>query len=151
MRLLLSLLFIGLSTAFLNRGKPSIGPKSTEKSQEFHPNQLPSQHVNSLKVMMSNQPTNWFSSFQKPKSSPVSAVKKFETTVIPQNYNVAIGSALLGFLIYFASHDLSSTVFFVLFGVFLALQTSKVRFLFDDEAIEVVVQKGDRLDKTRYL
>lgn len=87
---------------------------------------------------------NFFSSLLAPKPKQPSKKPeppKLPTIVVPKNYNVAIGSLALGFFGYTVLQNAIFSGFFVLLGVFLSIQTGKIRFVFDNEAMEVCVLK----------
>lgn len=62
---------------------------------------------------------------------------------IPKNYNVAIGSFTTSAALIFGVHNLIAGIPFGLLGLLLIIQTGKVRFVFDKEAMEVFVAKKD--------
>eukprot|EP01040_Poterioochromonas_malhamensis_P011025 gene11025-12017_t len=97
---------------------------------------------------------NIFSFFTSQKSSPAQPQKpKFPTLTVPPNYNVALGClAIAGVCAVTKNYGAAVPLGFI--GSFLYVQTGKIRFLFDDEAIEVVVSKKaesgeEKLSQTR--
>lgn len=62
---------------------------------------------------------------------------------IPKNYNVAIGSFATSAALIFGIHNIIAGIPFGLLGLLLIIQTGKVRFVFDNEAMEVFVAKKD--------
>lgn len=64
----------------------------------------------------------------------------FPTIVVSNNYNVAAGCLALS-VPSIAADNIGLAAFFILLGGFLTLQTSKIRFVFDNEAMEVCVLK----------
>lgn len=72
---------------------------------------------------------------------------------IPKNYNVAIGSFATASALLLAAHNIIAAVPFGLLGLLLIIQTGKVRFVFDKEAMEVFVakkdDKGDEVNASR--
>lgn len=62
--------------------------------------------------------------------------------VIPKNYNISIGAITLGVLVATLAHNLAIGGLFGLIGFFLFIQTGKVRFVFDDQALEVLIAKS---------
>eukprot|EP01031_Cornospumella_fuschlensis_P041239 gene41239-50331_t len=94
--------------------------------------------------------SSWFPSLsKKPSVAPVVPIKKYESLTVRPNYNVAFGSLAIGLGALF-SQNLIAGAFFALVGVFLTIQTGKIRFLFDNDSFEVLVQRNeDNLEKTR--
>ncbi len=108
---------------------------------------LPSRSLSNTKHSL-NMMKNWF---QPKPSTPTKPFKRFESIVIPPNYNVAFSCLGLGAVIAVCLQNYLLGGFLLVLGAFLMLQTGKVRFLFDEDAVEVVVDKGTgNLDKTRY-
>ena len=72
---------------------------------------------------------------------------------IPKNYNVAIGSFATCAGLAFGLHNIIAAIPFGLLGLLLIIQTGKVRFVFDNEAMEVFVarkdEKGEELNASR--
>jgi hypothetical protein len=68
--------------------------------------------------------------------------QKGDVVTIGSNYNVALGSALLTAL-GAANQNWVATVIFGLLTALFFIQTGRVRFTFDDEAMEVFVLKKD--------
>ena len=64
-----------------------------------------------------------------------------EAIVIPQNYNVALGFAISSAAISLGANNLALGVPVGLIALLLFVQTGRVRFAFDDEALEVLVAK----------
>ena len=83
----------------------------------------------------------------------LSLVEKSTSLTIPKNYNVAIGSFATSAALLFGLHNLIAAVPFGLLGILLIIQTGKVRFVFDKEAMEVFVakkdDKGDEINASR--
>jgi Protein of unknown function (DUF3119) len=83
----------------------------------------------------------------------LSLVEKSTSLTIPKNYNVAIGSFATSAALLFGAHNLIAAVPFGLLGILLIIQTGKVRFVFDKEAMEVFVakkdDKGDEINASR--
>eukprot|EP01038_Epipyxis_sp_PR26KG_P008236 gene8236-11146_t len=76
---------------------------------------------------------------------------KFDTIVIPKDYSVAIGAVALS-IAFAGLHQYFVAIPIGLIGLFIGRQTGKVRFVFDDEALEVLVAKDgsdDKLVQTR--
>lgn len=88
------------------------------------------------------------------KNSPSNNNKpKYPTIVVNKNYNVALGCLGLAGAAFVTNNTPLAAGLGVL-GGFLFLQTGKIRFVFDDEAMEVCVLKSDSdaeqlLTKTR--
>jgi hypothetical protein len=75
--------------------------------------------------------------------------KVTEVTVIPPNYNVPIGALSLSALS-LSTGNLFAAVPFGAIGALLTVQAGRVRFLFDNEALEIKVEKGeDKLTDSR--
>ena len=72
---------------------------------------------------------------------------------IPKNYNVAVGSAATSAALIFGAHNIIAGIPFGLLGLLLFIQTGKVRFVFDGEAMEVFVakkgEKGEDINASR--
>ena len=64
------------------------------------------------------------------------------TVLIPPNYNVAIGSTAITILAYYEG-NIALSVFFFLLSALLIRQTGKVRFLFDNEALEILIDNKE--------
>lgn len=83
----------------------------------------------------------------------LSLVEKTSSLTIPKNYNVAIGSFATSATLLFGVHNIFAAVPFGLLGILLIIQTGKVRFVFDNEAMEVFVAKkdgkGDEINASR--
>jgi Protein of unknown function (DUF3119) len=83
----------------------------------------------------------------------LSLVEKSASLTIPKNYNVAIGSFATSAALLFGAHNLIAAVPLGLLGILLIIQTGKVRFVFDKEAMEVFVakkdDKGDEINASR--
>eukprot|EP01039_Chlorochromonas_danica_P009436 gene9439-10425_t len=117
-------------------------------SLAFSPSQRFSSVSRGAKHELRSSKNNW--SWLKSASKDVSQPpKKLETIVIPENYNVALGFTFSGLLAFAASSNIFLSGFLIVFGLFLLRQTSKVRFVFDEEAIEVVVSKGKGYEQSR--
>lgn len=78
---------------------------------------------------------------------PIHAIAKkrsdstFPTTVIPPSYNVAIGFALTSSALIFGADNVFAGIPVGLVAALLFFQTGRVRFTFDNEALEVLVSK----------
>lgn len=76
-----------------------------------------------------------------------------KSLTIPKNYNVAIGSFATSAAFIFGAHNLIAGIPFGLLGLLLIIQTGKVRFVFDGEAMEVFVakkgEKGEEINASR--
>ena len=64
-----------------------------------------------------------------------------EAVVIPPNYNVALGFAASSAFISLGAGNIALGVPVGLIALLLFVQTGRVRFAFDDEALEVLVAK----------
>lgn len=62
---------------------------------------------------------------------------------VPKSYNVAIGSIATSAALTFGAHNILLGIPFGLLGLLLIIQTGKVKFVFDNEAMEVFVAKKD--------
>ena len=72
-----------------------------------------------------------------------------EVTVIPPNYNVPVGALSLSALS-LSTGNLFAAVPLGAIGALLTVQAGRVRFLFDNEALEIKVEKGeDKLAQSR--
>jgi hypothetical protein len=67
---------------------------------------------------------------------------------IPKNYNVAIGSFATSAALILGFNNLFAGIPFALLGILLIVQTGKVRFVFDDEAMELFIAKKDESGET---
>lgn len=94
--------------------------------------------VRSSLRMSSRGPFSIFSSAKPGKKAPAAP-----PIVIRPSYNVPIGSAAISALS-LATHSYLPGAFFGLIGALLFVQTGRVRFQFDDEALEVKVSKGEQ-------
>lgn len=87
----------------------------------------------------------------KKKAAPTPARREPRPTIIPEpSFNIPITLASLAGLSAATGHTGSAGLFGVL-GAFLAIQATRVRFVFDDEALEVVIsgkQPGDEGSET---
>lgn len=66
-----------------------------------------------------------------------------DAITVPKSYNVAIGSIATSVALTFGAHNILAGIPFGLLGILLIVQTGKVRFVFDEEAMEVFVAKKD--------
>ena len=89
----------------------------------------------------------------KPLTTMAMSGKTNNALTIPKNYNVAIGSFATSAALVFGIHNLYAGIPFGLLGLLLIIQTGKVRFVFDNEAMEVFVarkdEKGEELNASR--
>jgi hypothetical protein len=67
---------------------------------------------------------------------------------IPKSYNVAIGSFATSAALILGFNNLFAGIPFALLGILLLVQTGKVRFVFDDEAMELFIAKKDEDGET---
>lgn len=67
--------------------------------------------------------------------------EKGKPLTIPKSYNLAIGSIATSTALIFGAHNLFAGIPFGLLGLLLFIQTGKVRFVFDGEAMEVFVAR----------
>ena len=82
--------------------------------------------------------------------APNKKVVSAAPTVIPPNYNVALGFALVSGILTFGANNVAAGIPVGLIAALLLFQTGRVRFAFDAEALEVLVsKKGDELAKSR--
>ena len=98
-----------------------------------------------LPVSASKTALNMFNLFKYQKTvNAAKEVKKpvLPTVVVEKNYNVALGSLVLAITSAGVVHNYGVGAFFGVVGLFLTLQTGKVRFVFDNDAVEVLVAKG---------
>ena len=73
------------------------------------------------------------------------AMSEASKLTIPKNYNVAIGSIATSAALIFGAHNIIAGIPFVLLSLLLFIQAGKVRFVFDDEALEIfVARKNDQ-------
>lgn len=67
---------------------------------------------------------------------------KFQTVVIPPSYKLAAGTLSLSVLTGITAHNTVGGVLFLLLGILLLVQTTRVRFSFDDKCLEVLASAG---------
>ena len=65
-----------------------------------------------------------------------------ETVTIDSNYNLAIGTAAVT-AAFAASNNYAAAVIFALLTALFARQTGRVKFVFDNEAMQIFSQKKD--------
>ena len=82
----------------------------------------------------------------RPATALLAAVKttqgKGEKVTIDSNYNLAIGTAVVT-AAFAASNNYAAAVVFALLAALFARQTGRVKFVFDDEAMQIFSQKKD--------
>lgn len=83
--------------------------------------------------------------FNKSPSQKAAAKPKRETIIPEPSYNIPLVLLATAGASHFAGADVPAAISGIL-GAFLAIQASRVRFIFDDEALEVVI--GAQADKT---
>jgi len=83
---------------------------------------------------------NFFNS--DPKKAAVSKAK-YETVVVPPDFRLAAGFVAGGAALCLAANNYAAGVPIGLIGAFLALQTTRVRFEFDADSLEVKILKKD--------
>eukprot|EP00887_Chlorella_sp_A99_P007049 scaffold2.g7049.t1 len=79
-----------------------------------------------------------FGAFSKAKTTKQAAVRKYETVVLKPNYNIPAVLLLGAGAAHLAEVNSVAAVAGVL-GAFLAFQAGRVSFVFDDQALEVVI------------
>lgn len=100
-----------------------------------------------------SQSTNPFASLFKSKNVKTEK-KMLKTIVVPKNYNVAAGFGAIAVVVGLIGHNYAAGATVAAIAAFLALQSGKVRFVFDNEALEVLISKGeedvvDSMEKSR--
>ncbi|KAJ1407233.1 hypothetical protein B484DRAFT_205792 [Ochromonadaceae sp. CCMP2298] len=86
------------------------------------------------------------------KKAPVKVAKKpvFPTLVIPKSYNVAAGFGATSAAIALTGNNVAAGAVAVV-AAFITLQTGKVRFVFDADSMEVLINKGGKEEKVENL
>jgi hypothetical protein len=85
------------------------------------------------------------------KTSPKTAKKPvFPTIIIPKSYNVAAGFGATAGAIALTGNELAAGAVAVV-AAFITLQTGKVRFVFDKDSIEVLINKGGKEEEVKNL
>lgn len=95
-----------------------------------------------------SQPLNFQPKKTNPSTKNGKNVVAKETIVVPQDYKVSLGFLATSALLW-SLHLPFISIPLGLLSILLIIQTGKVNFVFDDEAMEILIKKGEGLEKSR--